>query len=240
LPAIRQATRRPVDLLLASVKTRSSGFGLAARISDVSLPRIDPLELGRLPEAFDHDEWLFELKHDGFRAVAYLEGGDCRLVSRTRHVYRQFGELQKSLTSALLADEAIIDGEVVCLDDDGRPVFDDLFRRRGAPCYVAFDLMWLDGEDLRDLLLIERKRRLRDVIPKRSAFVLYLDHVEARGEELFRLVCEQDLEGIVAKLKRAPYRAGAISPWLKIKNSTYSQGEGRFEKLIGPRSNRRR
>jgi bifunctional non-homologous end joining protein LigD len=207
----------------------------------VGLPRIDPLALGRLPDAFDHEDWLFELKHDGFRAVAYLEADDCRLVSRTRHVYRQFDELRKSLTRELLAEDAIIDGEVVCLDQQGRPVFDDLFRRRGTPCYVAFDLMWLDGEDLRELPLVERKKRLRGVIPKRSSCVLYLDHVEARGQDLFRLVCERDLEGAVAKLKRAPYRAlGVRSPWQKIKNPAYSQSQGRHEQFERFQERRRR
>src|SRR5262249_9223637 len=89
-------------------------------------------------------------------------------------------------------------------------------------------LLWLAGEDLRDLPLVERKRRLRRIIPRRSAFVLYLDHVDG-GRDLFAEVCRRDLEGIVAKWKRGAYRAAPLSSWVKIKNPTYSQAEGRHE-----------
>ncbi len=121
-----------------------------------------------------------------------------------------------------------MDGEIVCLNDSGKPEFRDLLHRKGEPRFVAFDLLWLDGQDLTYAPLSERKHRLRSVLPKDSDTLLYCDHVEHDGESLFQLACENDLEGIVAKRKFDPYietQAG----WLKIRNTNYSQWEGREE-----------
>ena len=93
-----------------------------------------------------------------------------------------------------------------------------------------FDVLALGGRDLRELPLIERKKMLRGLIPRRSALVLFADFIEARGCDFYRLVCGRDLEGIVAKWKEAPYRADApLSSWLKIKNPDYSQARDRAE-----------
>jgi hypothetical protein len=96
------------------------------------------------------------------------------------------------------------------------------------PYFVAFDLLWLNGQDLRTLPLIERKERLALIVPAAPFFLLYVDHVEARGKDLFTLVCAQDLEGIVAKPKDSPYDPERTK-WFKIKNPQYSQREGRRE-----------
>jgi len=103
-------------------------------------------------------------------------------------------------------------------------------RGRTPLCYVAFDLLALDGRDLRSLPLIERKRQLERIVPA-GGHMLYASHVEERGRDLFRLVCEQDLEGIVAKWKHGPYLDGATkhTTLVKIKNPNYSQAEGRHE-----------
>src|SRR5436309_2851494 len=105
-------------------------------------------------DPFDHPDWLYELKYDGFRALALIENGTCRLVSRKAHVYKSFPGLCASL--AQLPHDAILDGEIVCLDHDGRPQFDQLFFRRGEPYFCAFDVPYLDGRDVRELPLIER------------------------------------------------------------------------------------
>jgi bifunctional non-homologous end joining protein LigD len=83
------------------------------------LPRIQPINPARISAAFDHEDWVFELKHDGFRAVAYVESGACQFVSRKNIVYKSFGSLAASL-AGLKSHDAILDGEVVCLDNDGR------------------------------------------------------------------------------------------------------------------------
>ena len=120
--------------------------------------------------------------------------------------------------------------KLVCLGDDGRPVFDALLYRRALPHFCAFDCLWLDGEDVRELPLVERKRLLRRIIPRRLGWVRYVRHVRGRGTDLFRLSCELDLEGIVAKWAASPYRlAGDRSPWVKVKNRDYSQARDRHE-----------
>ena len=91
--------------------------------------------------------------------------------------------------------------------------------------FYAFDLLWLDGKDLRDRPLLERKRLLRSLIRRHPSVLLYADHVERTGVEFFRLTCERDLEGMVAKLKHGRYGTG----WFKIRNPSYSQREGRRE-----------
>src|SRR5207249_5207325 len=118
---------------------------------------------------------------------------------------------------AFKTESAVLDGEIVCLDDAGRSVFNDPMFRRGECFFYAFDFLFVDGEDLRELPLVERKARLRKVIPRKRSRLLYLDHIEERGRELFESVCRMDLEGIVAKRKDMSYRASAKpSPhWIK-------------------------
>ena len=187
--------------------------------------------LTQKPKPFDHPDWIFEIKYDGFRALTYIENGDCRLVSRKNHAYRSFHVLCEEITSCIEADNAIIDGEIVCLSEQGRPQFYELLHRRSDPYLYAFDLLWLHGEDLRALPLHEQKRRLRKVIPRsKRSRLRFSDHIEAAGCEAFRAACDMDLEGIVAKEKHASYIADTRrSTWIKIKNPRYTQAEGRHE-----------
>ncbi len=110
-------------------------------------------------------------------------------------------------------------------------MFYDLLGGRGKQYLYAFDLLYLDGEDLRELELVERKSRLTQLIPEDTTRLLYVDHVEEKGVELFEKVCELDLEGIVAKPKRSSYNTRSKSRWIKIKNPAYSQAEGRGERF---------
>lgn len=114
----------------------------------------------------------------------------------------------------------MLDGEIVCLDERGVSQFNDLLYCRRPACFAAFDLLWLDGHDLRGFPLIERKRRLRRLIQS-GPDLLYVSHFDGCGTALFREVCQLDLEGIVAKYKHAPY--GLENSWVKIKNPSYSQ-----------------
>jgi ATP-dependent DNA ligase len=109
-------------------------------------------------------------------------------------------------------------------------MFLDLMRRRRQDAsFYAFDLLWLDGEDLRGLPLIERKRRLQRLIrASRSERLLYADHIESQGVDFFRAICERDCEGIVAKHKVAPYTSKPQS-WFKVLNPDYTQKRGRRE-----------
>jgi bifunctional non-homologous end joining protein LigD len=123
-----------------------------------------------------------------------------------------------------------LDGEVCCVDETGRPIF----NRRKEPFFVAFDLLWLNGVDLRPLPLVERKKRLKRLMARRSNdLIAEAMSVDGRGKALMAAVEEHDLEGVVAKRKSDPYRRGVT--WWKIKNPAYSQAEGRHELFNGDR-----
>jgi bifunctional non-homologous end joining protein LigD len=186
------------------------------------------MPLARLHQPFDHPDWLFELKYDGFRALAHLDGGTVRLVSRNRNAFKSFQDLCAAMAACIEGASAVLDGEIVFLGSDGRPEFYNLMRRRSPQHFYAFDILWLEGKDLRGLPLVNRKQILRRVVPMQPAPVLYADYFEARGVDLFRLVCERDLEGVVAKRKDGLYTPEKTS-WVKIKNPAYSQAEGREE-----------
>ncbi len=127
-------------------------------------------------------------------------------------------------------NDAILDGEIVALDVSGRADFYPLLHRRADPYFYAFDLLWLDGRDLRGLALVERKALLRGLAPRQPSRLLYVDHVVGNGVELFRAVCDQDIEGIVAKHMEAPYDPDSPT-WVKIKNRAYTQAVGRRERF---------
>jgi|SRR5215831_3036774 len=103
--------------------------------------------------------------------------------------------------------ESVLDGEIACVDDSGRSVFNDLLFRRRECVFFAFDLLFLNGDDLRELPLIERKARLKRLLRCKRSPPLYVDHIEADGRQFFEKVCELDLEGIVAKRSESLYRA---------------------------------
>jgi ATP-dependent DNA ligase len=126
---------------------------------------------------------------------------------------------------------------VIYADDTGRPIFLDLLRRRKPAAFVAFDLLWLNGEDLRTLPLVERKKRLRRLLARRSnPFIIEAMSIDGRGQEFLAAVTAHDLEGIVAKRKRDTYQRGVR--WWKIKNRGYTQAEGRRELFNGDRRHR--
>ena len=189
------------------------------------LPRIPHSRLIRAPEPFDDPDWLFELKYDGFRAMAYVQDGRAELISRKGNGYESFEPLRSRL--AALGHEVILDAEITILDGDGRPQFSDLLRKRGEPVLYVFDCLWLDGRDLRSLPLIVRKGILEGIIPADSP-LRYASHVEDSGVDLYRAACEQDLEGIVCKHKLSAYGSDEL-PWVKVLNPNYSQREGRRE-----------
>lgn len=200
------------------------------------LPLLQPLPLTRRPQPFSDPAYLYEIKYDGFRALAYADPSGVRLISRNGNRFSSFGDLCAGIEFALSlrVRHAVLDGEIACLDEDGCSHFNELLFRRGTPRFCGFDLLHLNGKDLRQLPLIERKHALRRIVPKASPFLMFVDHVESEGEQLFELVCERDLEGIVAKHLLSRYLVEDGNPgWVKVKNRRYSQIIGRdklFEK----------
>jgi bifunctional non-homologous end joining protein LigD len=181
-------------------------------------------------QAFTHDDWVFELKLDGYRLLASKAHGETLLLTRKGNDYTAvFPEIARAV-QALPFDEIIIDGEVVVLDDSGMPSF-ALLQRRGRlsspieirratvelpATYYAFDLLAFEDFDLRPLPLTVRKERLRDALPK-LGIVRALDHIEREGERFLAQVQALGLEGIIAKRADSPYRGGRTEAWLKMK-----------------------
>jgi bifunctional non-homologous end joining protein LigD len=199
------------------------------KIKGMVLPVIEPMKLSRIAAPFDNSEFVFELKHDGFRCMAYIADGRCDLVSQRTNHYKRFESLRTALAK-LKTKNAILDGEIVCLDSEGKSRFNLLFSRRAEPVLYASDLLWLNGKDLRQLPLIERKKRLRQLIQKSDCErIIYTQHIEMSGSVLYRAVCKKDLEGIVCKKKDGVYSLSGH--WLKVLNPAYTQHDGRQVKF---------
>ncbi|HWY20649.1 MAG TPA: non-homologous end-joining DNA ligase [Candidatus Acidoferrum sp.] len=191
---------------------------------------IHPMLATTVDEPFDSPDWLFEIKWDGYRAVAFIENGKVRLVSRNQNeLTARYPEL-KDLAKSVNAKTAILDGEVVALDEQGRASFSLMqqrtgFRpgdRRGASnadvpvLYYAFDLLYLDGYDWRKLPLEERKKKLASLLIAGDA-LRYSDHYEKQGKALFEMARQKGLEGILAKKRDSIYQERRSNEWLKIK-----------------------
>ena len=186
-------------------------------------------------------DWVFEVKFDGFRALAYVHRGECELVSRNeKDLTARFPTVAKAIAKAVKTPNAVVDGEIARIDPSGKTSFSELQQGTGPLVFFAFDLLEVDGEPLVDLPLSERKARLRDVLDKRVTSVAYSEHFED-GEALFRVAQEQHLEGVIAKRLDCPYKQRRTRDWLKIKTENneefvvagYTRGEGRRAGTFG-------
>jgi bifunctional non-homologous end joining protein LigD len=215
----------------SSVSSASSVVQAASRAAKRPMPvQIHPMLAESVEKAFDGAEWLFEIKWDGYRAIAFIDGGKVRLVSRNQNdLTPRYPEL-KEMARLISAKTAILDGEVVALDGDGKASFSLMQQRTGfrpggrqavgnadvPVLYYAFDLLYLDGYDWRRVPLEERKRKLAALVVTGDA-VRYSDHYETHGKALFEMARQKGLEGIVAKKRASPYEERRSREWLKIK-----------------------
>jgi bifunctional non-homologous end joining protein LigD len=182
--------------------------------------RIRPMLATLIQEPFNGPDWVFEIKWDGYRAVAEIEEGKVSLYSRNLLSFNErFSPIVKSLET--LDFPAVLDGEIVVVDETGRPNFQWLQNYEagaGRLIYYVFDLLHLKGRDLTGLPLIRRKEILKKFLPPLSN-VKFSDHIREDGILFFRLAQEKGLEGIVAKHSGSAYEAGKRSRrWLKIKS----------------------
>jgi ATP-dependent DNA ligase len=146
---------------------------------------------------------------------------------------KRFEQLSSAIGKALKVKSAVLDGKIVALDESGMPAFYHLMRRKCHAVYYAFDLLWLDGKDLRELPLLERKKILRSVLPDKSSWIGYVSFIgHTRAKKLF--VKAKDLEHLAAKRKDGRYHRAAR--WFKVLNPTYSQKAGRQEFFEGTNS----
>jgi bifunctional non-homologous end joining protein LigD len=168
----------------------------------------------------DDDTWLHEVKYDGFRIGMRIDGKDVRLLTRNGLDWTSRFPSIVSAASALSTDAALIDGELALLLPDGRTRFQGLQKGQdaeGVLVYFAFDLLALEGRDVRPQPLEARKALLRGLVPATTSSIRYADHVVGQGPRVFADACRAGLEGIISKKRDAPWTAGRRRDWLKIK-----------------------
>jgi bifunctional non-homologous end joining protein LigD len=231
-PPVAVGSKSPAELKPPTISASSAASAaLVARPVKRAMPTsIYPMLAESISEPFDSPDWLFEIKWDGYRAVAFIEKGKVRLVSRNQNeLTARYPEL-KDMAGFVKASNAIIDGEVVAIDEHGKPSFSLMQQRTGfrpggkrAPTnadvpvlYYAFDLIYADGEDWRKIPLEERKRKLASLITPGDS-LRFSDHYEEHGKSLFEIAREKQLEGIVAKRRASCYEEHRSREWLKIK-----------------------
>ncbi len=194
---------------------------------------------GRVPTGGD---WLFEVKWDGYRALAYVRQSEVALLSRNgKDLTARFATVAKEISKAVKTPNAVLDGEVCALDEQGRSSFSAMQQGTGTLVYYAFDVLEIDGEPVVDLPLLERRARLERLLDRRNRTVRLSESFDD-GEALFRAAGEQGLEGIVAKRADSRYVQGKRTRhWLKLKThgrqefaiAGYTRGAGRRAGTFG-------
>jgi len=191
-------------------------------------------------EPFDHEDWVFEIKWNGYRAIGSVLKGKTDLRSRNDISFSQkYETVIKSLQQWNC--DAVVDGEVVALNDEGLPDFQSLQTwqklQQATLVFYVFDLLWVDGYDITQLPLIERKKILKQIVPGNDEVILYSDHIEKNGKHFFEIAKQKGLEGIIAKNKNSIYEIDSRSKsWLKIK--TTERQEAVIAGFTEPRSGR--
>jgi len=173
------------------------------------------------PQAPSGEEWLHEIKHDGFRVIARKEGTRMRLYSRPGNDLTDRFPLIVEALAKLRPRSCIIDGEAVACGDDGIASFDRIrYRHHDASVFLyAFDLIELDGDDLRRDPLAVRKATLASLLARSAPGLRFNEHLdEHHGPLVFQHACKLGLEGIVSKRRNSPYRSGRSLDWIKSKN----------------------
>jgi ATP-dependent DNA ligase len=176
----------------------------------------------RAPKSPAGPDWVHEIKHDGYRLIARRDGDTVRLFTRRGYDWTDRYPAIARAAAKLQARSFTLDGEAVVCGPDGIAVFDALHRRRtvAEAMLYAFDLLELDGADLRPLPLGDRKAKLARLLARKpiASAIVYNEHTDEDGAIVFRHACKLGLEGIVSKRLMAPYRSGPSRGWIKVKN----------------------
>jgi bifunctional non-homologous end joining protein LigD len=180
---------------------------------------LQPMLATLVENAFDDPDWIFETKFDGYRIVAEIANGKVALYSRSGKIQSErYMPVAKALEKVPI--DSVIDGELVALDTDGRSRFQLLqnaLREKANLRYYAFDCMFVDGKDIRNLPLLDRKRILKRLLPT-GGLIRYSEHHARAGISIFEEAKAHGEEGVMAKRARSPYQSGLRSEdWLKIK-----------------------
>jgi bifunctional non-homologous end joining protein LigD len=209
---------------MASVQTEKSRekFNALIRKGKKSpMPDLVPPMLATLHSTVFNDKgWLFEIKWDGYRALARIDGENTRLSSRNHQSMKQFALVNQALSS--LGIRAVLDGELVVLNQKGLSDFQLLqswtAQKEGQLCYMVFDLIWVDGYLITMLPLMERKKILQGILNENKT-IRYCDHIVETGIDFYKQATKKGLEGIIAKKAESEYLPGVRSRnWLKLKN----------------------
>ncbi|MDQ3842401.1 MAG: DNA ligase D, partial [Bacteroidota bacterium] len=219
----KQQTAPPSGSSIKVNKDPEQLLGKAAPLAKKTVmpKKLKPMLATLADEPFDNAQWLFEIKWDGYRAVAYCNAGKVEIISRNE---KPFTGKYAPITQALqqLNIQAVLDGEIVAVDEKGLANFQLLQNWQNTPQarlqYFIFDILWLDGYDVTALPLIERKRILQTILPADHEQIKYSDHVVENGRDFFKVAIEQGLEGIMAKRSNSRYTVNSrTDDWLKIK-----------------------
>lgn len=212
--------------------TESDFSSLLAKGTKTPMPKeIKPMLATLTEKPFDKKDWLYEIKWDGYRAISYLNKGKVNMLSRNQ---LSFNEKFDVIAAALQEwnAKAVIDGEIVALNDEGNPDFQALqnYLKTGKSvqlAYYVFDLLWYDGKDITQLPLIERKEILRQVLPQDNDLIRFSEHIsgeDGRGTAFYKAALHKGLEGIMAKNSESAYGIGKRSEsWLKVKNNKQTE-----------------
>jgi bifunctional non-homologous end joining protein LigD len=186
-------------------------------LATVFVPPCIPTRANKVPVGPD---WVHEIKHDGYRLQVRRAGDAVRLFTRRGYDWTGRYPAISATATLLRAKSFTLDGEAVVCGADGVAVFDALHRRGtvSEAMLYAFDLLELDGEDLREMPLGDRKKQLRRLVGKRRLGIVLSEHTDEDGALIFQQACKLGLEGIVSKRLSAPYRSGPSRDWIKVKN----------------------
>ncbi len=212
-PTPSGSLKKQIDLITNNLDTAKSAMP----------SNLKPMLAGIIDEAFNKGDWQFEIKWDGYRSLTYLQKGNVQLRSRNN---LSFNEKYKPVYEALKAwpINAVIDGEIVVLNEEGHADFEGLQKwyqfEQGTLVYFVFDILWLEGHNLMELTLTERRDILKQLVPS-NYIIRYSDSIDEYGIDFFKVAQQNGLEGIIAKQKNATYSPGyRTKSWLKIKAET--------------------
>jgi bifunctional non-homologous end joining protein LigD len=222
----KHSTKTPARKKTAAICSGARAARMPAEIRPMLATLVD--------DPFSDPQWIFETKWDGFRAICFISGGKARFVSRNQiEMTPQYPELYH-VPKQITARQAILDGEIVALDEQGMPRFQllqprvgrksgvEALRGKGQIVYFVFDLLYADGYDLRNCTVVERKAKLAEVL-RPSSFIKLSEHVEGDGEAFFREIEKFHLEGMIAKRATSKYLPKRSTDWLKVKTIMRSE-----------------